>query len=122
VFFYHHLSYYVPYARRKIKLHITYVPYARRRTVLPGNCKDLCIQHGFLRGSKKNMKEWYVIWFAVVWNVWWSRNQMVFKDMSSQWNNVIDNIQNRAWHWLKALRPDFRASLFDWFQYLLLCI
>jgi hypothetical protein len=86
------------------------------KVALPDTCKAHFIQHGQLRGSKQILREWYVVWFAVTWNIWWCRNQLVFKKIKPQWDSVVNTIQLRSWHWLKALRPDFSASLSDWFQ------
>lgn len=50
-------------------------------------------------GSKKLRRAAWLIWHAVVWGVWKSRNDRIFNSKTSETQEVVDQIKVLAWQW-----------------------
>ena len=47
-------------------------------------------------------KVWNFLWFSTVWNIWLSRNALVFKSEEISPTIVFEKIQLCSWSWLKG--------------------
>lgn len=90
--------------------------------VLPHNAFDHLRQHVGLGYSKKRSMVWQVIWFAVVWIIWKSRNKKIFEGVQINLEKIHEDIIFTSWKWLRGRHKGFTHTLYDWSQQPMFCI
>ncbi|XP_057424586.1 uncharacterized protein LOC130718124 [Lotus japonicus] len=65
-------------------------------------------------GSGSMKKGLAIIWVAVIWQIWISRNGLIFRQEHSTLEQVFDQARNKAWLWLKAKHRRFHHTISDW--------
>ena len=54
-------------------------------------CLHLQQHFGCLKGNRRK-KMWLVIWFAIIWNIWITRNKKIFQDEEIHVEKVVENV------------------------------
>ena len=57
---------------------------------------------GKLIKGKKQKRVKHLIWMAVIWNIWLTRNKVIFKEEATTILVMISGIKDCAWAWFKA--------------------
>ncbi|GAU51958.1 hypothetical protein TSUD_417440 [Trifolium subterraneum] len=55
-----------------------------------------------------------LVWHAVVWTIWTSRNDMIFVGKSSTVDDLMDMVKLSSWKWFIGKNPDSPCSLYEW--------
>lgn len=58
---------------------------------LPMNASCHLLQHVGMVNWKKRKKVWTIIWFAVVWTIWNTRNKSIFKGTNASLERIKDS-------------------------------
>ncbi|RHN56578.1 putative reverse transcriptase zinc-binding domain-containing protein [Medicago truncatula] len=66
---------------------------------------------GFTKAHRSILQ---VIWYAVVWEIWKERNNMLFNVKECSVNQVVDNIKSLAFTWLKAKYSSLPLNYHGW--------
>ncbi|XP_057452844.1 uncharacterized protein LOC130744700 [Lotus japonicus] len=83
-------------------------------TALPARVKALFVQFPvFGRGNSQKVAL-VTVWMATCWSLWLFRNCIIFDHGALDAGQVLDLIQVRTWHWIKAKQVNFRNSLYEW--------
>jgi hypothetical protein len=83
-------------------------------TCCPGDRRNHFQQHvAFSLSSKQNVW-WRSVWLAVVWGIWVSRNDLVFRQRVPEVDVVFDLSVLRSWRWLSVRASGFSSSLYEW--------
>lgn len=89
--------------------------------VQPSSCKEHFVQFGgLLVGIKK--VGFMSIWVSVIWHIWQSRNEAVFRGGSLTPEEIFDNCRMRSWEWLRAKCKTFSYSIYEWFNEPVSCL
>jgi hypothetical protein len=62
-----------------------------------------------------------LMWHAVVWSIWTSRNDIIFASGSSTIDNLVDKVKLSSWKWFIGKNPDSPCSFYEWEVQPLLC-
>ncbi|MCI16385.1 anthocyanin 3'-O-beta-glucosyltransferase, partial [Trifolium medium] len=62
-----------------------------------------------------------LVWHAVVWTIWTSRNDIIFAGGSSTIDILVDRVKLSSWKWFLRKNPDSSCSLYEWEAQPLLC-
>ncbi|GAU22987.1 hypothetical protein TSUD_98150 [Trifolium subterraneum] len=62
-----------------------------------------------------------LVWHAVVWTIWTSRNDMIFVGRSSTVDDLMDMVKLSSWKWFIGKNPDSPCSLYEWEVQPILC-
>jgi hypothetical protein len=63
-----------------------------------------------------------LMWHAVVWSIWTSRNDIIFAGGSSTIDNLVDKVKFSSWKWFIGKNPDSPCSFYEWEVQPLLCL
>jgi hypothetical protein len=77
---------------------------------------------GALKLKKKAHNEIVMLWQAVVWVIWHSRNDVVFSHKTRDASEAVEKIEHIAWGWLLAKKPCSPCLFYEWNVYPLDCI
>ncbi|GAU39045.1 hypothetical protein TSUD_60010 [Trifolium subterraneum] len=55
-----------------------------------------------------------LVWHAVVWTIWNSRNDIIFAGGSSTIDILVDKVKLYSWKWFLGKNPDSPCSLYEW--------
>lgn len=83
-------------------------------TVIPNNGKAHSLQHVFSCWSKKQEKETWMIWLSVIWTIWNSRNNCIFREDVTEIDKILYLIQFKFWSWMREKLKGFNFSFYDW--------
>lgn len=83
-------------------------------SAMPVTGKDHLLQFGSVAMSGSQNLLWKVVWCAVLWTIWNSRNGIVFRNGEFDADKVFELIKIRSWSWLSAKVHGFCSSLFEW--------
>lgn len=61
--------------------------------------------------NKKIRKGLRMIWQAAIWVIWKVRNECIFNDVVTRWDEVVEDIKLLSWKWALA-RLNFQLCLF----------
>lgn len=89
--------------------------------VSPGSLKEHFTQFVCCSLSGRKMM-FSLIWLAVIWQVWISRNDTVFRGVPFVVEVAVDQIKLKTWEWLKSRSNQFTYSTFEWFSEPLMCL
>ncbi|GKV35665.1 hypothetical protein SLEP1_g43906 [Rubroshorea leprosula] len=84
------------------------------QAVLASNVWDGFRQHEGIAVSKRMRVGWEVVWFALVWTIWLTRNEVLFNNKIVDKNKLFDLVQVRSFHWLTNRGKVLRYSFSDW--------
>jgi hypothetical protein len=72
---------------------------------------------------RKQIKQGLVmVWGAVIWAVWFHRNQIVFENGRTDTAVVIDNIKTFSWKWWMGRPNGSPCLLYEWMSEPLICM
>lgn len=60
--------------------------------------------------GKFGKKLWNAIFFALIWNIWFERNQVKFKGKTFSAMNLFQSVKVRVFEWIKSFEPMFPYS------------
>ena len=80
---------------------------------LPKSLSELWIQWDGLRPSLELGKGWKLFFFAIIWSLWLTRNQMVFASSMVNWSEVFEIIKFRVICWFKNKSTEVCMSIND---------
>lgn len=83
-------------------------------SALPASVKVLFSQFPSLGRNKLQCSIEVGVWMSVCWSIWLLRNSIIFREGVSDDDLILDLIQTRSWHWIKAKVRGFHYSLFEW--------
>lgn len=82
---------------------------------MQGGCKDHFLQFsGLIIGNKKQRKMWTTIWFAVIWVIWSTRNNVIFSGKVVEVSELIEMIKLKTWLWISAKDANFKYPFVCW--------
>ncbi|MCI36511.1 anthocyanin 3'-O-beta-glucosyltransferase, partial [Trifolium medium] len=55
-----------------------------------------------------------LVWHAVVWTIWTSRNEIIFAGGSSTIDTIVDKVKLSSWKWFLGRNTDSPCSLYEW--------
>ncbi|KAF1861709.1 hypothetical protein Lal_00026130, partial [Lupinus albus] len=91
--------------------------------VLPINTHHHFLYHMGLVNDRKCWKFWGVIWLATIWEIWLSRNDLIFNNVSPSPHQILDSARVKYWLWIKGQMGIDSATFFsDWITHPLLCL
>jgi len=79
-------------------------------------------QHHFKGMSKKGITYSRVIWFAMIWEIWCLRNNIIFKNDHTARRDFLDRVKYNSWIWITTLAGDFIKSFPEWQMNPLVCL
>ncbi|GKV09896.1 hypothetical protein SLEP1_g21329 [Rubroshorea leprosula] len=82
--------------------------------VLRKTCTEVFRQHSWHKGPKILRKSWNILWFALVWTIWLSRNETVFQHKKHDDDKLLQLVQIRSFHWVRILLNLENLSLMEW--------
>ncbi|GLT65802.1 hypothetical protein SLA2020_382120 [Shorea laevis] len=59
-------------------------------------------QHVGMIVNGNTKKAWCVIWYTILWSIWLWRNQLIFKEKSDSFDQIIKLIKLRSCDWIRA--------------------
>lgn len=82
---------------------------------LQGSCKSHFSQFGGLISGSKSQKEvWDIIWYAVVWAIWYGRNNQIFKGKNIEVGYLVEEVKLKTWLWITAKYNQFNYPISSW--------
>lgn len=69
---------------------------------------------GLLSCNRETTKLWQVIWFAIMWFIWLSKNGLVFINKQETANAMMENIKVTSWLWLNGKVDGIIYPLSSW--------
>lgn len=86
------------------------------------NIEELLENHGKVQ-IREDKRVWQLLWHIIIWNIWLSRNEFVFKEVAlSPWQ-VIEKIKVQSWLCLKGKgKLEGFNHIDSWFLEPLLCV
>jgi len=63
----------------------------------------------------------FLVWHAVIWTIWTSRNNLIFSSGTPSEEPVVDRVKLLAWKWFLAKCPASSCSYHEWEVQLVLC-
>lgn len=88
----------------------------------PKNCKDHLLQHSLIGFNAKQNELFKVIWFAVTWSLWLTRNQFIFRGGNLNEESVLEGAIVKAWQWANGRSKGFNFSVYEWTSQPILCL
>lgn len=70
---------------------------------------------GLITSPVSTLRMWQIIWCAVIWVIWTSCNRLIFKEVKTKQQNLMELVKIKSWHWLSARNKSFKHSLLCWF-------
>jgi hypothetical protein len=64
--------------------------------------------------SKKLRRGFWLIWHAVVWVIWKSRNNMIFNNKTFEILELVDDIKVLSWQWCLSRLNIETCLYFEW--------
>lgn len=65
---------------------------------------------------------WQLLWFAVLWGIWLCRNNYLFDQKEINLEELVEQIDFKAWTWMKAKVHGFGYLLSDWLTGPMACL
>nr|AFK37936.1 unknown [Lotus japonicus] len=81
---------------------------------LPSLVKALFVQFPVFGRCSSKREALVTVWMATCWSLWLMRNRVIFDNGELDTGLVLDLIQVRSWHWIKAKRVNFQNSFYEW--------
>lgn len=81
------------------------------------NASELGDSLGVLSGGvmhKKIRKGLRMIWQAAIWAIWKARNDCIFNDGVTRWDEVVDEIKVLSWRWLLGRFKGPTCLFYEW--------
>jgi hypothetical protein len=78
---------------------------------------DVMMSYGLMVGSGRNkrIREGFsVVWLALVWVIWRSRNDRIFNNVPGSVEDAVDQIQRTSWHWYLSKTARDSCLLYEW--------
>jgi hypothetical protein len=75
-----------------------------------------------LGGGKRVRLGLLLVWHAVIWTIWESRNDLIFAGGLLHEESVVDRVKILAWKWFWAKCPASSCSLYEWEVQPVLCL
>jgi hypothetical protein len=75
---------------------------------------------GMGTGRRAHLR-WLLIWHAVIWSIWNSRNELIFIGGSSSVEYLVDKVKLLTWKWYRVKNPGNLCSLYEWEMQPILC-
>ncbi|GKU91870.1 hypothetical protein SLEP1_g5684 [Rubroshorea leprosula] len=79
---------------------------------IAGSCWDSFIQHESLATKSSERLGWIIVWFSLVWTIWTTRNEIIFRGKSMDLTKTFDQVQAQAFLWVKSKGNEVHFS--DW--------
>ncbi|GAU32090.1 hypothetical protein TSUD_152950 [Trifolium subterraneum] len=84
-------------------------------SVLPDSISSLIESFLLCFGKKKNgFKGALLVWHAVIWVLWRSRNERIFSGKNVEPSEIFDRIQYISWNWLLAKKLNSPCLFYEW--------
>ncbi|GKV28960.1 hypothetical protein SLEP1_g37942 [Rubroshorea leprosula] len=83
-------------------------------TTIAGSCWDPFIQHESLVAKSNERLGWVTVWFSLVWAIWTTMNNLIFRGGSFDSTKTFDKIQVQAFLWVKNKGKEGRFCFSDW--------
>lgn len=71
-------------------------------------------QHYIIYLNAKVNKRWRVLWCVIIWRVWNTRNNVLFKGAPLDNEQVLKEILLYCWLWRKGIDNNFQYSFVQW--------
>ncbi|GKU89043.1 hypothetical protein SLEP1_g3234 [Rubroshorea leprosula] len=84
------------------------------QTVLASNIWDVFNNHEGIAVSKRMRIGWEMVWLALVWTIWLTRNEILFNNKMVDTNKIFDYVQVRSFLWLTNRGKVLRYGFSDW--------
>jgi len=75
-----------------------------------------------LGGGRRVRLGLLLVWHAVIWTIWVSRNDLIFAGGLLREEPVVDRVKLLAWKWFRAKCPASSCSLYEWEVQPVLCL
>jgi hypothetical protein len=78
---------------------------------------DIMMSYGLLVGSGRNKRVrmgFSIVWLALVWALWRSRNDRIFNNVAQTVADVMDLIQRFSWQWFLSRTTKDSCLLYEW--------
>ncbi|KAF1892130.1 hypothetical protein Lal_00036486 [Lupinus albus] len=82
--------------------------------VLPLNPLHHFLNHIGMVSDKKSWKVWSSIWLATIWAIWLHRNDIIFNNIQTTTNRILDTARVNVWLWCKSVSGKISISYSDW--------
>ncbi|MFS7949501.1 putative reverse transcriptase zinc-binding domain-containing protein [Helianthus anomalus] len=79
--------------------------------------KDLLTIHGSSSGSEKKWKAIHAVVLVAIWNIWKSRNDALFRQLTPNWVKMLDEIKAMAYLWIKSRSKVTSLTWEDWSRF-----
>lgn len=89
--------------------------------VIPLGLAQLFLSFTGLGRGKRVRLGLLLIWHAVIWTIWTSRNDLIFSGGALREEPVVDRAKLLAWKWFLAKCPDSSCSFYEWEVQPVLC-
>jgi hypothetical protein len=66
------------------------------------------------RNRKHSLKGIYLIWNAVLWVLWRTRNERIFRGIVVRSEEIFDRVQVVSWKWLLAKKATSPCLFYEW--------
>lgn len=84
-------------------------------STLQESCKSHFSQFGgLIRGNKSQNDLWEIVWFAVIWVIWFGRNNKIFKGKNIEVGDLVEQVKLKTWLWITAKYNRFSYPLSSW--------
>ncbi|KHN30246.1 hypothetical protein glysoja_047154, partial [Glycine soja] len=82
--------------------------------VLPHSISDHFCQHHLVGVNRSKQIRWKVLWCAVVWMIWKTRNDITFNNYEFHLQNLLQGVLFHSKSWIKAYDDSFCYSFAQW--------
>lgn len=88
---------------------------------------NVCSQHlsqflGLCSFSKEKVAAWQCLWFAGLYGIWLSRNNLIFNHKEVRTTEIVKQVKIKAWTWIRGKVAGFSYSPTDWMLNPLACL
>lgn len=77
---------------------------------------------GLIEGNMELANKQHIVWYAILWNIWISRNELIFHNKQMSTDQIIEKAQVTVWFWLKGNVEGFVYPLQNWMANPVTCL
>lgn len=79
-------------------------------------CKHFIQFAGMIQDNSVQVSLWEVVWFAVIWVIWSSRNSLIFKGKKVELGEMVEQVKLKSWLWITWKSSEFGYPVSNWFS------